>query len=268
LSDNYDNFRQLFSTLKDMETASRTRNVLGERNFGDNLDNSGQLFQGAGRTTPPGEKLRMDLREGRERQTGQTRTRLREGCGRSADNNTRDVQELSDNYDNSRQFLGDNLDNSGQLFQGARRTTPPGGRRRRKKTNRTKGDKIAGGRWEGRRDERKFGACGREGRGSRVNGSRTPGKSGGQDGHFDDLRFASLSFTRNLENFGLNEGSEGASRRSSPLIFKPGTPEPLVRVIGEASFCPGELLARFGAEENGTWQSSERGRKRPWSPGS
>ena len=32
-SDNYDNFRQLFSTLKSMETASRTRNALGERMF-------------------------------------------------------------------------------------------------------------------------------------------------------------------------------------------------------------------------------------------
>ena len=32
-SDNYDNFRQLFSTLKNMETASRTRNALGERMF-------------------------------------------------------------------------------------------------------------------------------------------------------------------------------------------------------------------------------------------
>ena len=30
-SDNYDNFRQLFSTLKNMKTASRTRNALGER---------------------------------------------------------------------------------------------------------------------------------------------------------------------------------------------------------------------------------------------
>ncbi len=32
-SDNSDNFRQLFSTLKSMETASRTRNALGERMF-------------------------------------------------------------------------------------------------------------------------------------------------------------------------------------------------------------------------------------------
>ena len=30
-SDNYDNFRQLFSTLKSMKTASRTRNALGVR---------------------------------------------------------------------------------------------------------------------------------------------------------------------------------------------------------------------------------------------
>ena len=63
-SDNYDNFRQLFSTLKDMETASRTRNVLGERNFGDNLDN-GQLLKGA----PPNRTARgkwMGKREGGE----------------------------------------------------------------------------------------------------------------------------------------------------------------------------------------------------------
>ena len=33
VSDNYDNFRQLFSALKSMETASRTRNALGERVF-------------------------------------------------------------------------------------------------------------------------------------------------------------------------------------------------------------------------------------------
>ena len=33
MSDNYDYSRQLFSTLKSMETASRTRNALGERMF-------------------------------------------------------------------------------------------------------------------------------------------------------------------------------------------------------------------------------------------
>jgi hypothetical protein len=57
-------------TLKTMKTASRTWKeggrrmerdcqtipTLSDNGFEDNLDNSGQLFQGGGRTTPPGAK--------------------------------------------------------------------------------------------------------------------------------------------------------------------------------------------------------------------
>ena len=46
-SDNYDNFRQLFSALKSMETASRTRNALGERMFETTWTTRDNFFQGA-----------------------------------------------------------------------------------------------------------------------------------------------------------------------------------------------------------------------------
>ena len=50
-----------------------------------------------------------------------------------------------------------------------------------------KGARIAEDMREEREDRPQFGACGRVGRGSRVNGVRTTGKSGGRDGYFADL---------------------------------------------------------------------------------
>lgn len=79
---------------------------------------------------------------------------------------------------------------------------------------------------------------------NRVRLSCTLGKLGGLGIKNSDLRFANLSSVRNLDNFGLNEGCEGAARRSSPLIFKPGSPEPLMGVNGEVSFFAEGLLQR------------------------
>ena len=55
--------------IENKENRFADRNALGERISGDNKDNSGQLFQGAGRTTPPGWMVRME--SGREEEDKQ-----------------------------------------------------------------------------------------------------------------------------------------------------------------------------------------------------
>ena len=54
-SDNSDNFRQLFSALKSMETASRTRNALGERMFETTWTTRDNFFKGPGGQLRPAE---------------------------------------------------------------------------------------------------------------------------------------------------------------------------------------------------------------------
>ena len=75
-SDNYDNFRQLFSTLKDMETASRTRNVLGVRILETTWTTRDNSFK------VPGGQLRPGESRGREEKDKQDKGG--QDCGRKA----------------------------------------------------------------------------------------------------------------------------------------------------------------------------------------
>ena len=70
-SDNYDNFRQLFSTLKSMETASRTRNALGERMFETTWTTRDNFFKGPGGQLRPAEGRGWDV--GGKRKTNRTK---------------------------------------------------------------------------------------------------------------------------------------------------------------------------------------------------
>jgi hypothetical protein len=63
LSDNSDNSRQLFSTLKDMETASRTRNVLGVRILETTWTTRDNFFKVPGGQLRPAESCGRDVKD-------------------------------------------------------------------------------------------------------------------------------------------------------------------------------------------------------------